>query len=92
MTPFLCAVAAGQTKCAELLLDSGADITARDKFQRTSIHLAVQQEKHATLKMLLERSESGLANAPDVHEKTPLHYAASSANLLVKTNCSVKIN
>jgi len=97
MTPFLCAVAAGQTKCAELLLDSGADITARDKFQRTSIHLAVQQEKHATLKMLLERSESGLANAPDVHEKTPLHYAASSANLLLleilletKANCLLK--
>ena len=84
MTPFLCAVAAGQTYCAELLLESGGDIAARDKFQRSCIHLAVGNEKESVLKMLLERSRSGLVNVPDLHERTALHYAAYSSNIRVK--------
>ena len=80
MTPFLCAVAAGQTNCAKLLLESGADIAARDKYQRCCIHLAVENDKGGVLKMLLQRSGSGLCNVPDMHERTALHYAASASN------------
>ena len=89
LTPFLCAVAAGQTKSAQLLLDSGADIVARDKFQRSCIHLAVENEKEIVLRMLLEKSGSGLTNVPDVHERVPLHYAASSSNIRVRQICLV---
>ena len=84
MTPFLCAVAAGHTNCAKLLLESGADITARDKYQRCCIHLAVENDKEDVLKMLLERSGSGLTNVPDIRERTALHYAALSTNTRVK--------
>ena len=57
---------------------------ARDKFQRSCIHLASENEKEIVLRMLLEKSGSGLANVPDLHERVPLHYAASSSNLRVR--------
>ena len=84
MTPFLCAAAAGHTNCANMLIDSGADIAARDKFQRCCVHLAVENDKEDVLKLLLERCGSGIINFPDVHERTPLHYAASSTNIRVR--------
>lgn len=77
MTPFLCSVAAGHTNCAKLLLESGADIAARDKYQRCCIHLAVENDKADVLKMLLQRSGPGLGNVPDMHERAALHYAAA---------------
>ncbi len=83
MTPFLCAVAAGHTNCAKILLESGADLAARDKYQRCCIHLAVENNKEDALKMVLERSGPGLVNIPDVHERTALHYAAVSTNTRV---------
>ena len=83
MTPFLCAVAAGHANCAKMLLDSGAEIAARDKYQRCCVHLAVENDKEDVLKLLLERCGSGIINFPDVHERAPLHYAASSTNIRV---------
>ena len=84
MTPFLCAVAAGNIECAKILLESGADMKARDKYQRCCVHLAVENDKEDVLKMLMEKCESGIINVPDVHERTALHYAASTANVRVK--------
>ena len=90
MTPFLCAVAAGHTDCAKMLLGSGAEIAARDKFQRCCIHLAVENDKEEVLKVLLEISGTGLTNVPDVHERTALHYAALSTNTRVRTKTRCK--
>ena len=87
MTPFLCAVAAGHTSCAKLLLESGADIAARDKYQRCCVHLAVENDKADVLKMLLQRSGPGLCNVPDIHERTALHYTAA---LSAKTGVRAK--
>ena len=84
MTPFLCAVAAGHTNCVKMLLESGADIAARDKYQRCCVHLAVENDKEDVLKLLLDRCGSGIINFPDVHERTALHYAASSTNTRVR--------
>ena len=90
MTPFLCAVAAGHTNCAKLLLESGADIAARDKYQRCCVHLAVENDKADVCKMLLQRCGSGLCNVPDVHERTALHYAASASKPGVRAKTSYK--
>ena len=89
MTPFLCAVAAGHTNCAKMLLESEADIAVRDKYQRCCVHLAVENNKGDVLKMLLQRSGPGLCNVPDMNERTSLHYAALSAETGVraKTTC-----
>ena len=84
MTPLLYAIAAGHTDCAKLLFEYGANIAARDKNQRGSIHLAVENEKAEMLKMLLERSGSQCINIPDIQERTALHYAASSTKLKVQ--------
>ena len=88
MTPFLCAVAAGHTWCAKILLESGAEMTARDKYQRCCVHLAVENDKEDVLKMLLERNGPGLTNVPDIRERTALHYAALSSNIRVRINKS----
>lgn len=92
MTPFLCAVATGHTNCAKMLLESGADIAVRDRYQRCCVHLAVQNEKEDVLKMLLQRSGSGLCNVPDMHERTALHYAVLSSETGVrdKITCRYK--
>ena len=90
MTSFLCAVATGHTNCAKLLLESGADIAARDKYQRCCVHLAVKNLKADVLKMLLQRSGSGLCNVPDEHERTALHYAASASKPGVRAKTSYK--
>lgn len=76
-TPFLDAVAAGQTKCAQLLLQRGADFKASDIFMKNCIHMAVENEHLETLHVLLEE-KSILFNlySPDVNEMVPLHYAA----------------
>ena len=84
MTPLLCAIAAGHTKCAKLLLEYGANIRARERNQRGGIHLAVEYDREEMLKMLLERSGSQCINIPDIQEKTAVHYATSSTNLKVK--------
>ena len=76
-TPFLDAVAAGQTKCARLLFQRGADFKACDIYMKNCVHMAVENENLETLNMLLEEKYL-LRNlySPDVQERVPLHYAA----------------
>lgn len=83
-TPFLDAVAAGQTRCARVLLQRGADVKASDIFMKNCIHLAVENENLETLQMLLEEN-SVLSNLyrPDVNERVPLHYAATVKDIRV---------
>lgn len=85
-TPFLDAVAAGQTECAQLLLQRGADFKASDIFMKNCIHMAVENEHLETLHMLLEE-KSILFNlySPDVNEMVPLHYAAMVKDVRVGT-------
>ena len=85
-TPFLDAVAAGQTECAQLLLQRGADFKASDIFMKNCIHMAVENEHLETLHMLLEQ-KSILFNlySPDVNEMVPLHYAAMVKDVRVGT-------
>jgi len=77
ITPFLDAVAAGQTKCAQLLLRRGADFKACDINMKNCVHMAIENEHLETLTMLLEEKflERNLYS-PDVYERVPLHYAS----------------
>lgn len=76
-TPFLDAVAAGQTTCARLLLQRGADTKASNIYMKNCLHMAVENEHLETLNMLLKQRPI-LRNLyrPDVNERVPLHYAA----------------
>ena len=86
ITPFLDAVAAGQTKCARLLLQRGADFKASDIYMKNCVHMAVQNDHLETLHMLLEQ-KSVLWNlySPDVNERVPLFYAAMVNDVRVRT-------
>ena len=91
LTPFLCAVAAEKKDCAKMLLNNGADIAVRDKVQRCCVHLAVERKNDDLLTILLEKSGSKLINFPDIHERTPLHYAAISSNTRVRQRNIVEL-
>ena len=85
-TPFLDAVAAGQTKSARLLLQRGADFKACDIFMKNCVHMAVENEHLETLHMLLaERSLLLNLYSPDINEMVPLHYAAMIKDVRVST-------
>ena len=89
-TPFLDAVAAGQTKCAQLLLQRGANIKASNIYMKNCIHMAVENEYLETLCILLQES-SVLRNLyrPDVKERVPLHYAAMSKDVRVRNTSNI---
>ena len=76
---------------AQLLLDNGADIEARDKNQESPLHLAARWGRLDVAKTLLQKQEDtapseALTGSPiwekaeiharDIHEDSPLHLAA----------------
>ncbi|KAI0972316.1 hypothetical protein F4678DRAFT_57683 [Xylaria arbuscula] len=64
----------GFVRVAEMLLEKGADIEAKDKYYRTALSYASNQGFEDTVKLLLERKAD--PNSLDANGHTPLHYAA----------------
>ena len=85
-SPFLNAVAAGHVGSARLLLKLGADLNATDLLMKTCIHIAVENEQLKMIAMLLE-SRPGTRNLhkADLWDRVPLHYAAKSNDIKVKS-------
>jgi ankyrin repeat protein len=67
----------------QLLIQHGADVTARDDNCSTPLHLASSRECGKTVKLLLTQGAD--INAQDGTHSTPLHLAASS-HLALKGN------
>ena len=61
----------GHVEVAQVLLEHGADVKGRDKDNRTSLHLAQDEE---IARFLLEHGAD--ANAPDIKGRTPLRRAS----------------
>lgn len=85
-SPFLNAVAAGHVGSARVLLNLGADIKATDLLMKTCVHVAVENEQLKMLAMLL-KSHPGTTNLykADLWDRVPLHYAAKSKDIKVKS-------
>ena len=85
MTPFLCAVTAGHTDCACLLVEYGADIMAMDNQGRSCLHLAVESEQEEIVAFLLKKKGGCqlLKRHEPKQERTPLHCAAITGNVKV---------
>ena len=85
-SPFLNAVAAGHVDSATVLVKLGADMSATDLLMKTCVHIAVENEQLKMLAMLLE-SRSGTNNLykADLWDRVPLHYAAKSEDIKVKS-------
>ena len=76
----------------ELLLSKGAEVDAKDVYERTPLHYAVQQGSMGVIEMLL--SKGAEVNARDNDGGTPLHYAVATdypdkAELLLKKGAEV---
>ena len=52
MTPLHSAAWYGHTAIAEMLLEKGADVNARDVNGKTPLQLAIQQEQESTAELL----------------------------------------
>ena len=85
-SPFLNAVAAGHIGSARLLLKLGADLNATDLLMKTCVHIAVENEQLKMLSMLLDsRPRTTVLYKADLWDRVPLHYAAKSKDVKVKT-------
>ena len=60
----------------QLLIQHGADVTARDEAHSTPLHLASSKGSSETVKLLICHGAD--SNARDGKRMTPLHLAASS--------------
>ena len=85
-SPFLNAVAAGHVDSARVLVKLGADISVTDLLMKTCVHIAVENEQLNMLALLLE-SRSGSSNLykADLWDRVPLHYAAKSNDVKVRS-------
>jgi ankyrin repeat protein len=80
-TPLLAACYAGQSDCAQLLIESGSNIFACDKDGNGVLHLTAIRGHARLLQQLLVKAEAQaitaqLTAAVNLSGFTPLHYAA----------------
>ena len=92
-TPLHYAAQHNSTESAKLLLESGADIEAKDMSNLTPLHYAAQHNSTESAKLLLESGADIEANAES--NATPLHYAAwnnskESAQLLLERGADIE--
>ena len=68
--------AAEKADIVQLLIQHGADVTARDNTRSTSLHLASSKGSGKTAELLLKHVAN--FDAQDERHSTPLHLAVSS--------------
>ena len=74
-TPLHTAGGRGDTKVAQLLLDRGAELQAKDSFaSATPLHCAAEDGQYGCTKLFLERGAD--IHCRDFLQETPLHRAA----------------
>ncbi|GBM60486.1 Serine/threonine-protein phosphatase 6 regulatory ankyrin repeat subunit C [Araneus ventricosus] len=92
MTPLQMAAANGYIDCLEVLIQHGADVNAKDRFDVTALHMAAEKGHLSCLKALLNAnaecshptkfSKSGCYTAvPHLGGTTPVHLAAANNNV-----------
>jgi ankyrin repeat protein len=75
-TPLLTAAVNGKIEIVQFLLDKGASIMARDRYENTALHLASWGESIGIVKLILEK-EPDLLDLRNEHEETALLSVAS---------------
>lgn len=67
----------GSLAAVQLLIDAGADIEARDTWNKTALHLAAEMGGHKMTLLLLEHGAE--VNVRNKNNQTALHYAARNS-------------
>ena len=67
-----------QADTVKLLINHGADVTARDETLRTPLHLAAFSGSTKTVQLLIEHGAD--VTAQDRRKKTPLHLTFSDVS------------
>lgn len=89
VTPLQISAANGHDKCVQILIDHGADVNAKDRFDVTALHMASEKGNYLCVKALLDASadccvptkfsKSGCYTAvPHLGGTSPLHLAAAN--------------
>lgn len=73
ITPLHIAATGGDLSSVRVLLRSGADVNAEDRFHHTPLHMAAQQGHTETVRALLE--SGAFIDSRDLVGRTPLHLA-----------------
>eukprot|EP00696_Hemimastix_kukwesjijk_P001875 gnl/Hemi2/12278_TR4200_c0_g1_i1.p1 gnl/Hemi2/12278_TR4200_c0_g1~~gnl/Hemi2/12278_TR4200_c0_g1_i1.p1 ORF type:complete len:391 (+),score=108.20 gnl/Hemi2/12278_TR4200_c0_g1_i1:169-1341(+) len=82
LTPLMVAASSGCHEVAQILIDRGADMDARDsQDSRAPLHMAAEAGSLPTVGLLLSRGAD--PNATDSKDLTALDYAAASCSLAV---------
>lgn len=68
------AARSGNTEDAQTALAAGADVNARDDWQRTPLHCAIEARHGDLARLLIERGTD--LRAQDYQQQTALHWAA----------------
>lgn len=82
-TPLMAALQKNRNGFMEMCLQLGVDFTLKDDTGRTALSLAVQANRLALVKRLLEKypSFAETVNSPDMQGRTPIIYAALKGSL-----------
>jgi ankyrin repeat protein len=67
------------TETIEVLLEHGADVTARNDTHSTPLHLAASMGSHEVMRLLIKHGAN--INALDGNLKTPLHLASAGVSV-----------
>ena len=94
LTPLMLAVTRNSTHFAELLINYGANINAKDRSNMTALHYASLHGKASTALILIEAG-AGVCEVTD-RWMTPLHFAChcghtKTASILIEHGASVEV-
>jgi ankyrin repeat protein len=73
------------TETIQVLLEHGADVTARDETHTTPLHLAASIESPEIVRLLIQHGAD--INAPDRNGKMPLHLALAWVSVKLRDSC-----
>jgi len=78
LTPLMVAATKGHVDCAQILIDNGADMEAKDPQNQTALFGAIMSQSKAMVELLLQKGAN--IHVESLRGQTPLHIAVLGQN------------